>query len=98
MDVKKDGTLFDVLPGTPAYEAGLGPNMTIVAVDGHDFSPDILNESIAHPQDGKISLVVRNFGTIQTREIHYAAGIRYPHLERIPERHDYLSEILAPKR
>lgn len=41
-------TLFDVLPGTAAYEAGLGPNMTIVAVDGHDFSPDILNESIAH--------------------------------------------------
>jgi hypothetical protein len=72
--------------------------MTIVAVDGRDFSPDVLNESIAHPRNGKISLVVRNFSTIETREIHYAGGVRYPHLERIPERQDYLTEILAPKR
>lgn len=28
---------------------------------------------------------------------HYAGGLRYPHLERIPGGHDYLSEILAPR-
>jgi hypothetical protein len=34
---------------------------------------------------------------VLNREIQYAGGVRYPHLERIPGTHDYLSEILQPK-
>jgi predicted metalloprotease with PDZ domain len=97
IDVKKDGTIADVLPGTPAYDAGLGPQMTILAVDGRVYSADALNESIAHPRNGKISLIVRNFDSVESREIQYAGGVRYPHLERIPGTHDYLSEILEPR-
>jgi predicted metalloprotease with PDZ domain len=97
LSVKKDGTIFDVLQGSPAYAAGLGPNMTIIAVDGHVYSGDALNESIAHPRNGKISLVIRNFDSVETREIQYAGSVRYPHLEQIPGSHDYLSEILAPR-
>ena len=95
--VKKDGTIFDVLTGTPAYDASLGPNMAILAVDGRVYSAAALNEAIAHPRNGKISLVVRNFDSVETREIQYAGGVRYPHLEPIPGSHDYLSEILAPR-
>jgi predicted metalloprotease with PDZ domain len=95
--VKKDGTIFDVLAGSPGYDAGLGPNMTILAVDGRVYSAEVLNEAIAHPRNGKISLVVRNFDSVETREIQYAEGVRYPHLEPIPGSHDYLSEILAPR-
>ena len=95
--VQKDASIFDVLPGSPAYDAGLGPHMTILAVDGHIYSPEALNESIAHPKDGKITLVVRNFDSVDVREIRYAGGVRYPHLERIPGTHDYLSEILTTK-
>jgi predicted metalloprotease with PDZ domain len=97
ISVRKDGTIFDVIAGTPAYDAGLGPNMTILAVDGHVYSTDALNESIAHPHNGKISLVVRNFDSVETHELQYAGGVRYPHLEPIPGSHDYLSEILAPR-
>ena len=97
ISVKKDGTIFDVIAGTPAYEAGIGPNMTILAVDGRVYSADTLNESIAHPRNGRISLVVRNFDSVETREIRYAGGVRYPHLERNPGSHDYLSEILEPR-
>jgi predicted metalloprotease with PDZ domain len=97
MDVQKDGTIWDVLPGSPAYDAGLGPKMTVVAVDGNAFSSDLLDESIAHPRSGKITLVVRNFATVETREIQYKGGVRYPHLERIPGTHDYLTEILTPR-
>jgi predicted metalloprotease with PDZ domain len=95
--VKKDGTIFDVLPGSPAYDAGLGPDMTILAVDGQVYSSDVLNESIAHPKNGKISLVVRNFNSVESREVLYAGGVRFPHLERIAGSHDYLSEILQPR-
>jgi len=97
MDVNKDASIYDVLQGSPAYNAGLGPHMTIVAVDGRAYSADVLNESIAHPQDGKITLIVRNFASVETRVIQYAGGVRYPHLERIPGTHDYLSEILATR-
>jgi predicted metalloprotease with PDZ domain len=97
ISVRKDGTIFDVFAGTPAYDASLGPYMTILAVDGHVYSAGALNEAIAHPQNGKISLVVRNFDSVETREIQYAGGVRYPHLEPIPGSHDYLSEILAPR-
>ncbi len=98
MMVKKDGTIFDVLSGTPAYAAGLGPDMTILAVDGRVYSAELLNESIAHPPNGKITLVIRNFDSVESREIQYAGGVRYPHLERIPGTHDYLSEILEPRK
>jgi predicted metalloprotease with PDZ domain len=98
MNVDKDGSIFDVWQGTPAYAAGLGPRMKILAVNGRAYSADVLNDAIAHPQDGKISIVARNFNTVQTYEIHYAGGVRYPHLEPIPGTHDYLSEILAPPK
>ena len=71
--------------------------MTIMAVDGHVYSQDALNEAIAHPRNGKIALVVRNFDSVETREISYAGGLRYPHLERIPDTHDYLTEIFEPR-
>jgi predicted metalloprotease with PDZ domain len=95
--VQKDSSIFDVVPNSPGYNAGLGPKMTIVAVDGRVYSAAALNEAIAHPPNGKISLVVRNFDSVETREIQYAGGVRYPHLEPIPGRPDYLSEILAPR-
>jgi predicted metalloprotease with PDZ domain len=95
--VKKDGAISDVVPGTPAYDAGLGPHMTILAVDGRVYSSDVLNESIAHPRNGNISVIVRNFDSVETREVQYTGGVRYPHLERIPGTQDYLSEILTAR-
>jgi len=40
---------------------------------------------------------LRNFDSVETREIQYAGGVRFPHLQPIPGSHDYLSEILAPR-
>jgi predicted metalloprotease with PDZ domain len=97
LGAKKDGGVMDVLPGTPAYEAGLGPQMTIIAVNGRVYSTDVLNKAIIHPKDGKITLVVKNFDSVETRELHYGGGLKYPHLERITDSHDYLSEILKTK-
>lgn len=98
IEVKKDGTIDQVWPGKPAYDAGLGPHMITLAVDGHIYSSDALNQAIAHPKNGKITLIVRNFDSVETREISYTGGLRYPHLERIPGTHDYLSEILQPRQ
>jgi predicted metalloprotease with PDZ domain len=97
ISIMKDGSIFDVVSGTPAYEAGLGPNMTILSVDGHVYAPEVLNEAIAHPQNGKILLTVRNFNSVEVHEVNYSGGVRFPHLEQIPGAHDTLSEILAPR-
>jgi predicted metalloprotease with PDZ domain len=96
IDVEKDSTILDVLPRSPADDAGIGPRMKIVAVDGREYSKDVLNEAIAQPRNGKISFLVRSFDSVEAHEIQYAGGLRYPHLERIPGTKDYLSEILAP--
>lgn len=98
MNVRHDGKIFDVWQGTPAYAAGLGPHMTILAVNGHAYSADALDQAIAHPQDSKITIVAQNFNSVQTYVIRYSGGVKFPHLERIPNTHDYLSEILAPKQ
>jgi predicted metalloprotease with PDZ domain len=98
LTVATDGAIDDVVPGSPAYEAGLGPRMTVVAVDGRAFSMDALADSIAHPANGRIALLVRNFASVQSRDIRYAGGLRYPHLERIPAATDYLSDILTAQR
>jgi len=71
--------------------------MKIIAVDGRAYSKDVLEEAIAQPSNGKITLMVRNFDSIETHEIRYAGGLRYPHLERIPGTKDYLSEILQQR-
>jgi predicted metalloprotease with PDZ domain len=97
MSIKKDGTIFDVMPGSPAYEAGLGPNMTILSVNGRVYSREVLNDAIDHPQNGAIAVTVQNFNSVEIHEVRYAGGVRFPHLERIPGTHDYLTEIFAPK-
>jgi hypothetical protein len=72
--------------------------MKVVSVDGRAFSAEVLNDAIAHPRDGKIALLVRNFDSVKSFELQYAGGVRYPHLERIPGTHDYLSDILEPRK
>lgn len=90
-------TVADVQLGSPAYAAGLGPRMVITAVNGETFTIDRLLAAIAHPVNGKITLVVRNFSSVQTVTIDYAGGLRYPHLERIPDSPDHLTDILKPR-
>ena len=96
--VKTDGTIADVLPATPADQAGLGPHMTILSstvarsrLDASDGS-DRASASTA-----SLSVVVKNFSTVQSRDIQYAGGLRYPHLERIAGSRGLLTEILAAR-
>lgn len=92
-----DGTIADVLPGSPAYAAGLGPQMAITAVNGESYTLERLLDAIAHPANGRIALVVKNFSTVATLTIEYAGGLRYPHIERIENTPDHLSDVLKPR-
>ena len=95
--VKEDGTLTDVIYGSPAYAAGIGPEMKLVAINGRAWSKDVLLDALRASKDSKepIDLLIENAKFFKTYSIAYHDGIRSPHLERA-EGADVLGEILTP--
>jgi predicted metalloprotease with PDZ domain len=95
--VKKDGEFKDVIHGSPAYAAGIGPGMKLVAVNGRAWSKDVLRDALRESKAGKqpIDLLVENAKFFKTYSIAYHEGIRNPHLERT-EAADVLGDILKP--
>jgi|HubBroStandDraft_6_1064221.scaffolds.fasta_scaffold12096_2 predicted metalloprotease with PDZ domain len=94
--VKGDGTVVDATPGMAAFEAGISPYLKIVAVNGRQFSTDefkrVVRESKSNP--AAIKLTTMNAGSLETHEIQYHDGNRYPHLERVEGTPDYMDEAL----
>ena len=95
--VREDGVISDVIYGSPAYAAGIGPGMKLVAINGRAWSGDVLLDALRTSKDSQqpIDLLVENAKFFKTYSIAYHEGIRNPHLERI-EGPDVLGEILTP--
>jgi predicted metalloprotease with PDZ domain len=95
--VKEDGEFVDVIPGSPAYAAGIGPGMKLVAINGRAWSRDVLRDALQTSRNSKepLELLVENAKFFKTYSIAYHDGIRNPHLER-SETSDVLGEILKP--
>jgi predicted metalloprotease with PDZ domain len=85
----------DVIHGGPAYNAGIGPGMKIVAVNGAQYSPEAMRGAIdaAKSATEPIQLIVANGAQFRTFSVDYHGGLRYPHIEREEGRPDYLREI-----
>ena len=90
--------VFDVIPGTPAFNAGLIPGMDLVSVNGRAFTGEGLKEAIRAAKDGKdpIRLTVKSGTFLKEVAVDYHGGERYPHLERVEGTPDLLAQILAP--
>ena len=93
-----DGVLRDVIPGMPAYAAGLGPGMKVAAVNGRQWSREALREAVHASKSGSTPLefLVANGAYYKTFQVDYHGGIRYPHLERNGAGADLLDEIIKP--
>jgi predicted metalloprotease with PDZ domain len=89
--------LSDVIFGSQAYAAGIGPGMKLVAINGRAWSRDVLLDALRTSKDSQqpIDLLVENAKFFKTYHIAYHDGIRSPHLERI-QGPDVLGEILTP--
>jgi predicted metalloprotease with PDZ domain len=98
MEGAESGSLADVIPGTPAADAGLAPGMKIVSVNGTPFSQQALSDAIHEAQGNRKAIIVvaQNSGFTRTYEIQYHGGDRYPHLERDTAQPDLLSDTLRP--
>ena len=93
-----EGLVGDVLPGGPAAKAGLGPGMTVVAVDGRAYTPDVLRDAVAASKSRPDApqLLVNNEGTVRTFALDYHGGERYPRLTRDASKPDLLTQIIKP--
>ncbi len=94
--VKDDGTIVDVVHGSPAEAAGLTPRMKIVAIGGRKFSEEALREAIAAKQPFQVAVEQGTFAG--TFRVDYSGGPQYPHLQRIASAPDVLSDILKAHR
>jgi len=94
MWVKNDGTIADVVAGSPASAAGLVPKMKITAINGRKFDGDVLREEIRAAKP--IDVFVEQGSFAGRFHIDYSGGQRWPHLERISGTADVLSDIMAP--
>jgi predicted metalloprotease with PDZ domain len=93
-----DGHIDDVLMGSVADKAGLGPGMQIVAVNGRQYTAALLGEAItsAKGTTAPIELIVVNTGYYKTVRLDYHDGLRFPHLVRVDGAPDLLDDILKP--
>lgn len=93
------GMILDSAEQRAAAHAGAGPGMKLVAVNGHRYTPQILDAAItaAHEHHQPIELLVENADFYRTLKVDYYDGARYPHLVRIAGRPDLLAETLRPR-
>jgi predicted metalloprotease with PDZ domain len=82
--LRNDGTIKDIDVGGPAWEAGLGPGMKIVAIDGRTWSATVAHEELAAAKEGNGTLTVAATRGEELRSftLHYSGGEMAPHLER----------------
>jgi predicted metalloprotease with PDZ domain len=108
MIINKDGNITDVIPGSPAYAAGIGPGMKLAAVNGRKYTKDVLRAALRAaaggtgggrpqaPKQAPIALLCENAEFFQSYNVDYHGGERYPHLVRDAGQRDFLSDVIKP--
>jgi predicted metalloprotease with PDZ domain len=98
-ELGKEGDIVDVVPGSPAYAAGLGPGMKLIAVNGRRASVSLVSAGLKSAWETRqpIELIVENGGFFKTYSIPYYEGEKIPHLERVEGKPDRLGDIVKSK-
>jgi predicted metalloprotease with PDZ domain len=83
----------------PAFKAGLTTASTISGVNGESFSAERLRAAVAAARGNGplVELLIKTGDVFKTIRIDYRGGLRYPNLERIPNRPAYIDEILKAR-
>jgi len=92
-------TVTSVQWDSPAFNAGIATGQQIIAVNGVTYSAEVMRRAITAAVDSTepIELIVKSGDDYRTVELDYHAGLRFPHLERIPGTTDRLSAILRAR-
>ena len=97
--VSGEGQIADVRWNGPSDKAQLAPGYKILAVNGHVFSNEALQDAIkaAKGTTEPIKLIVQADTFVSPFTIDYHDGERYPALERIDGTPAYLDDITKPR-
>jgi S1-C subfamily serine protease len=91
--------LGNVWWNSPAYNAGITPDMQIVSVNGKAYTAQVLRDAITDAEHTRRPIELQFRGDdSQSFSIPYYGGLRIPTLERIDGTPARLDEILAPSK
>lgn len=93
-----DSSVQDVLVGSMADQAGLGPGMKLIAVNGRSASDELLHNAIKEAKGGRdpIELIVENQGFFKVIKLDYHDGEKYPRLTRDGNSPVILDGVMKP--
>ena len=93
-----DGSINDMLLGSPLHQAQLGPGMKVVGVNGHAWSENRMRDAIAmSATKGDIELMVVSGDSFETHRVEYDGGPRYMTLVENKAGKTLLTEIVKPR-
>lgn len=96
--LKNDGSVEDSVVTKPAYQAGISAGMKVIAVNGRQFTPQVLRLALRAGVTSKepLRLLVLNDEYYRTCTMDYHGGESYPHLVRETGSPDLLDNLLKP--
>jgi len=99
LSVGKEAKLATVVWGSPAFEAGLTVGQTIVSVNGHAYSEDVLKDAVAAARgtNSPVRLIVKRGEEVGPVDIKWSGGLRYPRFEKVGKGDGPLDRLLAPR-
>jgi predicted metalloprotease with PDZ domain len=94
------GSVGSVWWNSPAFKAGITPDMVIISVNGTVYSAAVLRKAIvAAEKDTKpLELVFQRGDDVKTISLDYHGGLRYPSLQRVEGTPARFDDILAPSK
>jgi predicted metalloprotease with PDZ domain len=98
--IKPEGALTSVWWDSPAFKAGITPDMQLQAVNDQKYTVAGLKEVVLSAEQSKepIKLLLKRGDDFVTVSLDYHGGMRYAHLERVEGSPDRLDMILAPAK
>jgi predicted metalloprotease with PDZ domain len=99
LQLMDDGSIVDTIEGSPAAQAGVGPGMKLIAVNGEHFTPNLMRDTLRTGVNSSapIELLVENAGYYKVYKVDYHGGEKYHHLERDESKPDMLGEIITAR-
>jgi predicted metalloprotease with PDZ domain len=90
-----DGTVNASIYGSPAWQAGIGPGMKVVGVNGRVYTHDGLQDAVKAGQPIELLAIVDDY--YKTFSVDYRGGPKYPHLVRQEGKPDLLDDLIKPR-
>ncbi len=92
-----DGRISNVVWGGVAFQAGMAPGATLLAVNSRAYKAELLKLAVTANKAGQapIELLLREGDRFRTLRLDYRGGLRYPKLEPVAGSEDRLGALLG---